>query len=157
MEQTGNEANTKGIKSSEMKFRFLFVSSELLALAMPECTPGCKLICHLLTRVWFGFHLHQKKSWLSQITMQSTAFILKSEMFTVKISTNSFWDIYWKYLPFSSVLQIYPRVSLAWCGSTRDLEANRYFIYQLSDPLFSHLWNGNNTPVWGVNKLISQW
>ena len=62
MEQTGNEANTKDIKSSEMKFRFLFVSSELLDLAMPECTPGCKLICHLLTQVWFAFHLHQKKS-----------------------------------------------------------------------------------------------
>lgn len=115
---SGNEANTKEIISLEMKYRFLFVSSELLDLAMPECTPGCKLINHLLRQVWFVFHLHQKKSWLSQIIMQSTAFFLKSEMLTVKITPNSFWDICWKHLPFSSVLlQIYSGDSWAQCGT----------------------------------------
>ena len=59
---SGNEANTKEINSSEIKYRFLFVSSELLDLAMPECTPGCKLINNLLRQVWFVFHLHQKKN-----------------------------------------------------------------------------------------------
>ena len=115
---SGNEANTKEIISLEMKYRFLFVSSELLDLAMPECTPGCKLINNLLRQVWFVFHLHQKKSWLSQIIMQSTAFFLKSEMLTVKITPNSFWDICWKHLPFSSVLlQIYSGDSWAQCGT----------------------------------------
>lgn len=127
----------------KMKYRFLFISSELLDLTMPECTPGCKLINHLLRQFWFGFHLHQRKPWLLQIVIELTAFILKSEMFMVRITTNSFWDICWKHLPFSSaLLQICPGDSLAQFVDTKGLESDRHFVYQLSYlsvPLFPRL------------------